>query len=481
MKLFTAGLATETNSFSPIPTGLDAFAAGFLVRGGAPEHAPMFAAPLVVFRRMARARGWDVVEGLCAFAEPAGPTLRAAYEALRDELLGELARALPVDAVLLNLHGGMIADGYDDCEGDLLARVRALVGPDVPIGAELDPHCHLGPAMLAHATALVCYKHYPHIDFAERAAELFEIVAAAAEGRVRPRMSSYDCRMIGGYHTTLEPMKSYVERLVAREREPGVLSISLVHGFPWGDVPEAGTRVLVVTDDRPALGEALARELGEALIELRGRTFRRPLGLAEGLDRALACPEGPVVVADISDNSGAGAPGDATYVLAELLRRGARDAALACIYDPGAVALAAAAGEGATLELRVGGKLGRMSGAPLDLRATVLRVVRGLTQPFGGAENPIGDAVLLRCEGVSVVINTVRSQVFSPEVFARVGVDPGRQRLLVVKSSQHYRAGFAGLAAELLDVAAPGAVAPDFAALPLRRISRPKWPLDPDA
>lgn len=480
MRLFTASLATETNTFSPLPTDLAAFARCYLVRGGVPDHAPLFAAPLVVWRSLARERGYEVVEGLCSFAEPAGPTVRAAYEALRDEILAELRAALPVDMVLLSLHGAMIADGHDDCEGDLLARVRALVGPDVPVGAELDPHAHLSDAMLAHATALVCFKHYPHVDFVARAHELFQIVDDAARGRTRPTMSSFDCRMIGGYHTTVEPMQGYVERLCAREREPGVLSISVVHSFPWADVPDAGTRLLVVTDGDPALGDRLAAELGRELYGLRGRTFRGQLSLADGLDRALACPKGPVVIGDVSDNTGGGAPGDATFVLAELLRRGVDDAALATIYDPVAVSIATAAGEGATLDLRVGGKLGPMSGQPLDLRATVVELARGATQRWGEACSPLGDLAVIRAAGLDIVLANLRTQVFTPDVFRDLGLRPEQRRLLVVKSSQHYRAAFAPIAAEILDVAAPGAIQPDFAALPLRRIRRPKWPFDAD-
>lgn len=479
MRLFTACFATETNSFSPIPTGMEAFGR-YLVRGGVPERAPLFGAPLVVFRNLARARGYTVIEGLYTFAEPAGPTVRAVYEALRDELLAELRAALPVDAVLLSLHGAMMADGYDDCEGDLLARVRALVGPTVPIGAELDPHAHLSEAMLSHATALICFKEYPHVDFVERAAELFTIIDDAANLRTRPRMSAFDCRMIGGYHTTSEPMKGYLERLRALERTPGVLSISVVHSFPWGDVPDAGTRLLVITDDQPALGERLAETLGRELYALRGRTFRPQLSLADGLDRALACPRGPVVVGDVSDNPSGGAPGDATFILAELLRRGAPDVALATIYDPVSVQIAMSVGEGATLDLRIGGKLGPMSGAPVDLRVTVLRLVRGLVQRWGESSNPVGDVAVVRAGGIDIVLADLRAQVFSPDLFHALGLDPERRRLLVVKSSQHYRAAFTPIAAEVLDVAAPGAIEPNFAALPLRRIRRPKWPFDAD-
>jgi microcystin degradation protein MlrC len=480
VRVFTACLATETNSFSPIPTALRSFAECHLVRGGVPDDAQLFAAPLVVFRRLARERGDVVIEGLSAFAEPAGPTTRATYEALRDELLADLRAAVPVDMVLLSLHGAMLADGYDDCEGDLLTRVRAVVGPAAAIGAELDPHCHLSDAMVEHATALICFKHYPHTDFAERAAELYALVADAAAGVTRPCMAVYDCRMIGGYHTSFEPMRAYVERLYAREREPGVLSLSVAHSFPWGDVPDAGTKILAVTDADPELARGLAEALGRELWQLRGRTFHAPLGLREGLDRALACPEGPVVIGDVSDNTGGGAPGDATFILAELLRRGVAGAALACIYDPGAVALASAAGVGASLDLRVGGKLGPSSGDPVDLRATVVAVAPGLTQRVRGSHNPLGDVVRISAAGLDILVNDRRTQVFTPEVFTALGIRPEQRRLLVVKSSQHYRAFFTPIAAEVLDVAAPGAIRPDFAALPLRRIRRPKWPFDPD-
>src|SRR5690606_28333829 len=192
-------------------------------------------APLWAARERARTRGWQIVEGLCAFSEPAGPTVRSAYEALRDELLDDLRSALPVDMVLLGMHGAMVADGYDDCEGDVLARVRALVGPDVAVGAELDPHCHLTQAMLDNADVLICFKEYPHTDFLERGAELADLCADLVAGRIRPVMSTFDCRMIGIYHTPREPMRSYVDRIKALEGRDGVLSISVVQTFPWGD------------------------------------------------------------------------------------------------------------------------------------------------------------------------------------------------------------------------------------------------------
>ena len=179
MKIFTACLGTETNTFAPMPTDTAAFEAGYLVRGGRhPADVNMFAVPLQIWRSRAGALGWTVVESLCAFATPSGITVRSTYEQLRDEILQDLREALPVDAVMLSLHGAMVANGYDDCEGDLVHRIRDLVGPDTPVGVELDLHCHLSHDLVVDASALVTFKEYPHTDFAARAEELWTIMAA---------------------------------------------------------------------------------------------------------------------------------------------------------------------------------------------------------------------------------------------------------------------------------------------------------------
>jgi microcystin degradation protein MlrC len=235
MKIFMAALDTETNTFAPLPTGALAFAEGFVAHGNAtalPEN--YCSAQLYVWRRRAEALHWDVAESLCAYAEPGGITARAVYEGFRDEILGDLARAAPVDAVLLGLHGAMVADGYDDCEGDLLAAIRAIVGPDVPVGAELDLHCHLTTAMMQAATVLVAYKEYPHIDIPERAEHLFTLIADAATGRTQPVMALFDCRMIGMFRPTAQPLRGFVDQMIAHEGKDGILSLSLAQDAGGG-------------------------------------------------------------------------------------------------------------------------------------------------------------------------------------------------------------------------------------------------------
>jgi microcystin degradation protein MlrC len=484
-RIFTACLGTETNSFSPIPTGMSVFRDAMLVRGGAHGEKPsLFAVPLIVWRERARALGWTVSEGLAAFATPAGDTTRAVHEALRDEILADLRAAMPVDAVILNLHGAMIAEGYPDAEGDLLAHVRELVGPDVPIAAELDLHCHLTELKVASTDILVIFKEYPHVDIAERAAEVFDLLKARLEGRIRPVMALHDCAMLGIYPTTAEPMISIVAGMRAAEREPGVLSVSLAHGFPWGDTPEVGTRTLVVADGDLALARRHAAALADEVWAAREQIVPPFYSIDAAIDRVFAAPPGdaPFVLADTADNPGIGSAGDSTFLLRRLIERKVWGAALSPLWDPIATQLAFDAGVGATLDMRLGGKLGRGSGDALDVRVMVMRLTLEAWQPFGGAMAPLGRMAWLRICGpddaraIDVVVNDHRIQTFHPDCFTEAGIDPLTPRLLVAKSTQHFHAGFAPIAREILYVSAQGSGSMDMAVLPYTRVTRPLWP-----
>jgi microcystin degradation protein MlrC len=399
---------------------------------------------------------------------------------LRDEILVALRAAMPVDIVLLPLHGAMVAEGYDDCETDIIARVREIVGAAAKIGVVLDLHCNVTPEMIDYADAIVIYKEYPHIDVAERAEDLFQIIAAAAEGRINPVMALYDCRMVGLYRTPFEPMRSFVDDMLAMEGKGGILSVSLAHGFPWGDVPLCGAQALAMTDGDPVKAEQAAADLGRRFFSMRHQLDLPALSIDEALDRALSVREGPVVVADQSDNSGGGAPGDSTFVLRALLERGIENAGVAMIWDPIAVQVAMSAGRGATLDVRLGGKMGPMSGDPLDLTTTVTGIAEGLSQDWpqrGKSLNiPCGDAVALHVNGIDVIVNSLRKQVFSPQVFSNLGIDPRERRLLIVKSAQHFYAAFSPIASEVIYMAAPGAVAPRFKEIPYKRASLDKYP-----
>jgi microcystin degradation protein MlrC len=495
MRLFTAMLGTETHSFSPVPAGFKLYRDFYLVRGGKHKEPPDFCAePLVHFRKRAKAKGWEVVESLATFAQPAAPTLRHVYETFRDEILADLKKAMPVDAVLLNLHGAMIADGYEDCEGDLMQHIRKIVGPKVPMGVELDLHCHLTDEMLQASTAMVIYKEYPHVDILECADKLFDIIADAVEGKTRPHQALFDCRTIGLYPTTYEPMKGFVKRMREMEGRNGILSLSLGHGFPWGDVKETGTKMLVVTDNRPEEGARLAEKLGREVYAMRKEIEPPWLDLEPAIDHALAISagkakdgtlamasgNGPVVIGDVADNAGGGAPSDSTFMLRSLLKRGVKSAAIGCFWDAGAVALAEEVGVGGKLKLRLGGKIGRVSGDPLDIDVTVLGLADDLVDVMGTGRMPLGRAAAFRIDGteIDVVANTSRCQTFSPKVFEAFGIDPMAKQLVVVKSMNHFRSGFEPIARGIVYAASPACIDTNYRRIPYKNVRRPIWPLD---
>ena len=273
MRLFAATLATETNTFSPLPTSLASYRETvFLPPGEHPDDAPrMCTAPLFVARRRAHSDGFTLIEGSCFAASPAGTTNRHDYEFMRDEILAQMRAALPLDGVLLGLHGAMVAYGYDDVEGDIIERSRAIVGPDCVIGVELDPHCHLTLKRVQIADIIILYKEFPHTDVVDRAEEVLDLVLRTIRGEIKPVMSLYDCRQISSYPTTLPLMRGFVDRIKAMEGRDGVLSISIAHCFPYGDVPELSGRVLVMTDGDKAKGQALATRLGEEFVEHAGQ------------------------------------------------------------------------------------------------------------------------------------------------------------------------------------------------------------------
>jgi microcystin degradation protein MlrC len=483
MRIFQASLATETNTFSPVPTDRASFETAFYAGPG--QHPPtptLCSAPIVVLRRRAREEGFTLIEGSAAWAEPGGLLQRNAYEELRDEILGQLRAALPVDGVILGLHGAMVAQGYDDCEGDLLERMRAIVGPQVLIAAELDPHSHLTKKRVAKADILAAFLEFPHTDFVERAEHVVDLALRTLRGEIKPVMSAFDCRMIDVFPTSREPMRGFVDRIRAMQGRDGVLSISLIHGFMAGDVPELGAQVLVITDGDAEKAAALARKLGMEVFAMRGRTAMPMLAIDAGLDAALASAAKktgrPVVIADVWDNPGGGVAGDGTLILKRLLERGIDDVAVATIWDPIAVAFCLAAGEGARLQLRFGGKAGPDGGAPIDAMVEIIKATPQSWQSFGASRVKLGPTALVRLEGlaVEVILNTNRTQTFEPDIFSNLGLDPMSKAMLLVKSTNHFYAGFAPIAEDIIYIDAGAPYPSHPRETNYRKLAREIWP-----
>jgi microcystin degradation protein MlrC len=475
MKLLLAGLFNETNTFSPIPVGRKAFADKLITRTPTADPPVPCTMPLHIWRAAGEAKGWDVVDSLAAWAQPAGMVGRAIYEEFRDIILEDVAHERP-DIVMLSMHGAMVADGYDDCEGDVMARIREILGADAIISLEIDPHCHLTEQMMEAATLIVCFKEYPHTDVPDRAHDLFALTVDAAEGRTCPVMRDFDCRMISMYPTQGPIMRAFVDDIMAAEGTDGILSLSLAHGFPYGDTATTGTRMLAIADGDADKAANAARDFGLRLWNSRDALRLRWPDISTALDRAQAATTFPVVLADTADNAGGGAPSDSTFVLQDVLARGMKDVAMAVYWDPVLVAMCMDAGVGARMRVRLGGKRSEASGEAVDLDVTVRAIRENMAQDFGVVPSPFGTGVWIEADGVHLVVNTSRTQCLHPSLFTDLGIDLAHMKTVIVKSSNHFYAGFAPLASEVIHIASPGTLTADFASIPYAKRAPSYWP-----
>jgi microcystin degradation protein MlrC len=481
-------LSHETNTFSNVPTDRAQFEARDLRYGG--EIVETYRGTGTCLGGMIAAAerlGATLVPSVAAAASPAGRVTRDIYEHVKRRMLADLETAGHLDGVLLDLHGAMVPEGVDDGEGDIIAAVRRVVGPEVPIAVTLDFHGNLGADMVGKADLLHGYKTYPHVDMAERGAEATERLAQMVDRRIRPTAAWRKPPLLpplGSQGTARGPMRRLYDLADEMEKDPKVLSVSVFAGFPLADIPDAGLGIYVVTDDDQALAERLAARLARVAWEHRREFIHTALPVKDAVARALAADARPVVLADMADNTGGGAAGDGTEILRELLRVGARSAVVACLWDAAAVQQCVKAGVGARVTLDVGGKVDDRHGAPLSVTGTVRTLSDGRFIHRGpmmnGLPGRLGPTAVLDVDDVKVILITHRWQTLDPEMIRFVGLDPLKEKILVVKSTMHYRAAFEPIAKEIIEVDAPGLSSSNLARFDFRRIRRPIFPLDPD-
>jgi microcystin degradation protein MlrC len=481
-------LSHETNTFSNVPTDRAQFEARDLRYGG--EIVETYRGTGTCLGGMIAAAerlGITLLPSVAASASPAGLVTRDIYAHVKLRMLADLEAAGRLDGVLLDLHGAMVPEGVDDGEGDIIAAVRAAVGPDVPIAVTLDFHGNLGKDMIAGADLLHGYKTYPHVDMAERGAEAAERLAQVIGGRIKPTAAWRKPPLmppLGRQGTARGPMRRLYDLADEMEKDPKVISISLFAGFPYADIPDAGLGIYVVTDDDPALAERLAGRLAQVAWEHRHEFIHTALPVKDAVAKALAAEGRPIVLADMADNTGGGAAGDGTEILRELLRVGARSTTVACIWDAAAVQACVKAGVGAHVTLDVGGKVDHRHGAPMRVTGTVRTLSDGRFIHRGpmmtGLPGRLGATAVLDVDDVKVILISYRWQTLDPEMIRFVGIDPLREKILVVKSTIHYRAAFEPIAKEIIEVDAPGLSSSNLARFEYRRVRRPIFPLDPD-
>ena len=470
-RIAIGGFQHETNTFAPSRADYGAFEAG----GGWPGAQygePLFAAveganiPAAGAIAALRAMGHTLVGTAWAAASPSAHVTAGAYERIAGELVRRLEKAMPVDGVYLDLHGAMVSERYDDGEGELLRRVREVVGPRVPVAASLDLHANVTRDMVGRADALVAYRTYPHVDMADtgaRAARLLDHMLRSGE------------RLEGAFHpldyltgipsqcSFIEPCKTLYRELVRLEERDGAV-LSFTPGFPMADFAECGMAVLGYGDDAHRVGAAVA-ELRE-MVAAAEKDFVLELHSAPDAvrrARSRGAPGAPVVLADTQDNPGAGGNGDTTGVLRALVEQNAQDAVCGMLIDSASAVRAHEAGQGSSSVFSLGG-LSRIPGdSPFEGEFTVERLADGrftCTGPmFQGFRMTLGPMALLRSRaapGVRVVLASRKCQTADQEMFRHLGVEPRQSRILALKSSVHFRADFEPIASEVLVVKAPG-------------------------
>lgn len=463
-----AGFQHETNTFAPSKADYAAFERGggwpALCHGAAIDPAVGDAnIPLAGFLGVVRGGGHRLSGLVWANATPSAHVTRDAFERITGSMIDELRRLDGVQAVYVDLHGAMVSEHHEDGEGEILARVRDVVGPRVPVVASLDLHANVTRRMAELSDGLVSYRTYPHIDqgaTGARAARLLEWMLQRGERPAKAFRQLDYLIPLNAQCTLIEPGRGLYELMARLEAETGTW-LSFNPGFPMADIADCGPSITGYGPDRARV-DAAVDQLYRAVADAEPAFGIELLKPDEAVRRAMARgePGAPVVLADTQDNPGAGGNGDTTGLLAALIANRARDAVLGLLYDPQSAKQAHAAGVGAELSFRLGEISGVPGHAPYEGRFTVERLGDGFftcTGPFyRGNKMRLGNMALLRQGGVRVVLASHKVQCADQEMFRHLGVEPIRQRIVAVKSSVHFRADFQKIARDVLVVIAPG-------------------------
>jgi microcystin degradation protein MlrC len=482
-RIAVGGFLHETNTFAPTKATYDDFVHG----GGWPEmaHGPDV---LRVMRRInvalagfiegAEAYGWELAPTLCCAASPSAHVTRDAFERIVAAMIGGIADAGPLDAVYLDLHGAMVSEHFDDGEGEVLARVRQVIGRDMPLVVSLDLHANVTPEMIGHADALIAYRTYPHVDMADTGRACARHLALLLETKTRFAKSFRQLPFlipISWQCTNDQPTKGIYQQLAALESE-AVPTLSFAPGFPAADFRDCGPSVFAygrTQADADAAADRLAALIVGHEDDFDGRIYSPDDGVRHAMELAKTAQK-PVIIADTQDNPGAGGDSDTTGMLRALVRNRAVRAATGVIFDPQSARAAHQAGTGATVRLALGGKSGIPGDAPYEEDFIVENLSDGkfvATGPYyGGRDMDMGASACLRIGEVRVVVGSYKAQLADQSMYRYVGIEPTEQAILVNKSSVHFRADFEPIAEKLLICAAPGAMPADPAALPWTRL-----------
>jgi microcystin degradation protein MlrC len=488
--VLTAEFSHESNTFSRCPADYTAFTdRGIKLGEVAIAERGEANTPIAGFLDVARPAGWQVIHAISAAAQPSGPVTRNAFDRIANVII-ETAKAHEgaLDGVLLGLHGAMVTEFCEDGEGELLERLRAVLGPDVPIGVTLDPHANVTRKMTELANIVVSYKTYPHVDVRETGRLAAGILQRAMTGEIRPvtlRAERPMLEEVNGGRTDIGPMVERIAKAKAYEKEPDVFAVSVNGGFGNADIEEVGPTVLVTCqgnlDGHRDFAEALVEDMWQRRFEMVTPFLSVEDAVAEAA--AYVATSGPLIIADYADNPGGGGYGDATGLLKGMIAADLNGACFGPMVDPEVATELRKGKPGSTVSVRLGGKVDpEIGGGPLALTGTLVSVSDGDYvgdgPMMGGLHASWGPCAVLRVGDIEILVTTIRAQMNDLQQFRAFGIDPAAKRVVGLKSMQHFRAAFEPIAGKVIVCDSGALCTPDLTKLPYRRARRPIFPLD---
>lgn len=481
MKIIIGGMWHETNTFASDKTRFEDFE--ILKHQSIIERATGTKTEIGGMIEKAEEKGIKLIPTFHAKCIPSGTVTKEAFEKMSANLLAEIEKVKDFDGVLLRLHGAMVAQGHLDPEGELLEKVRELVG-DKPIVATMDLHANISELMAEKADVLIGYDTYPHVDFFERGYEAVDVIHKILSGEYKPTAYLKETPLMPpaqALFTSQEPMKSLFTKVHKMEERKDVVSITVGGGFCYADVPFAGINILVTTNNNEELAEQLADELYQFLMDRKDKLVVKQKSVADGVKEADFAKEGPVIIVDGADNIGGGAPGDGTTVL-NVLKEQNTGPAVMCLADKESVYKAIQAGIGETVQLTVGAKTDDLHGKPVEIKGVVSLISTGDFRYKGsymkGEIVKRGLTVVIKSKLLTLVLSENKVMPFDQEELRSLGIDPLDYKIIVVKSAIAWRAAYGSLAKQIIEVDTPGICAANLARFEYKNVRRPVFPLD---
>lgn len=490
-RILIAGFKHETNTFSKLPTDLEAYRARAL-HVGEQEMRNAYTGTnteITGFMDACETYGWEPVLAVAADATPSGKVTKEAFDTISGHILEAIESKGPFDAILLQLHGAMVAENHDDGESALLSLIREKVGRDVPIGVTHDLHANVTDLTAELADVLVSYRTYPHVDQHETATKCAVLIKRMLDGEIRPKVTLARGPQLDGVDhgrtTSPGPMLDALALADSLVERHGLLSASINAGFPWADIDYVGPTAIVVADEGNNGADNAARALRDEIWRTRWVLTIEHVTAKEAIAEAVETgkPGAPFVIADFADNPGGGGYADSTDVLRAMIDSSLDNAAFSPLFDPESVEACTKAGEGAEITLQIGGKCDPSLGAPIEATGTVVGLYDGkfkLEGPMStGVGVNIGPAAVFKVGGIDIVLVSRRAQNYDLQFFRAFGIEPTERAILGVKSAQHFRADYAPIASGIAVVDESGGITShNFGTLAYEHVRRPIWPLD---